>query len=145
MCAIYGNSDLIGGFKWLVASLHDNLEDLDADDFDSDVPLLPLSEEQVLSMENPLFQDFLQALGFKKPVQGQVNIFSGNNYLIFIQFIKIGLRHLSFVLFQEVYWRVSSAWRSEELNTRINLLNFLVDNAERNLEEIALEINEKLS
>ncbi|BES95879.1 Timeless protein [Nesidiocoris tenuis] len=107
---------LIGGFKWLVASLHDNLEDLDADDFDSDVPLLPLSEEQVLSMENPLFQDFLQALGFKKPVQGQ-----------------------------EVYWRVSSAWRSEELNTRINLLNFLVDNAERNLEEIALEINEKLS
>ncbi|CAB0002895.1 unnamed protein product [Nesidiocoris tenuis] len=116
VCVIYGNSDLIGGFKWLVASLHDNLEDLDADDFDSDVPLLPLSEEQVLSMENPLFQDFLQALGFKKPVQGQ-----------------------------EVYWRVSSAWRSEELNTRINLLNFLVDNAERNLEEIALEINEKLS
>lgn len=64
---------ILGGLKWLITVMNDNLDDLDAEVFDSDVPMVPLSDHAFLSMENPAFKDFLHAIGFKKPVQHQVN------------------------------------------------------------------------
>ncbi|KAF6207218.1 hypothetical protein GE061_018458 [Apolygus lucorum] len=107
---------LQGGIKWLIGALNDNLEDLDAEDYDADVPLLPLSEEPVLSMENPIFHNFLQALGFKKPIPNQ-----------------------------EVYWRAAAHWKEPDIRTRIEVLNCLTDNSGKDLEDISNDLNEKLS
>jgi hypothetical protein len=58
---------------WLIESLDDAAEDLDVDE--SDIPLLPLTDECMTAVNDKDFQDAMQILGIHKPSNIQV-IFS---------------------------------------------------------------------
>lgn len=66
--------DMKPALFWLIESLNDAAEDLDVDE--SDIPLLPLTDECMAAVNDKDFQDAMQILGIHKPSSIQV-IFSG--------------------------------------------------------------------
>lgn len=59
---------------WLVESLNDAADDLDVDE--SDIPLLPLTDDCMVAVNDIDFQEAMQALGIHKPSTIQVNIYT---------------------------------------------------------------------
>ncbi|XP_066907023.1 protein timeless homolog [Halyomorpha halys] len=84
------------GLQWLKECMEECVEDMDDDP--TEVPLLPLSNEAILSIENKEFQNFLLSLGIFRPLE------------------------------QEMYWRFSSTWRDTDFRNRQNLINLLIEN-----------------
>ncbi|XP_025415567.1 protein timeless homolog isoform X4 [Sipha flava] len=97
------DKDLKPALLWLIESLDDAAEDLDVDE--SDIPLLPLTDECMTAVNDKDFQDAMQILGIHKPS----NI-------------------------QETYWRIPGTWQANELRQRSAAIknviegNFVVDN-----------------
>ncbi|XP_014246467.1 protein timeless homolog [Cimex lectularius] len=109
--AVPENKFLIEGLKWISSCIDECLEDLD-DKLDTDVPLLPLLQDSMLSIENVNFQNLLWSLNFQKPFQQQ-----------------------------EVYWRIPSGWNMQDFNDRKALINYIAYNYESYLPSCAEEIN----
>ncbi|XP_073971907.1 circadian regulator timeout isoform X3 [Rhodnius prolixus] len=103
------HSYLTEGLKWIKASLQECLEDLEDDP--SEVPLLPLSADSILSIDFKKFQQFLEALKICKPQQ------------------------------QEVYWRIPASWKDTDLLNRINLIEVLLAHDEDELSSYSDELN----
>lgn len=61
---------------WLVESLNDAADDLDVDE--SDIPLLPLTDDCMVAVNDSDFQNAMEVLGIHKPATIQVI------YLIFV-------------------------------------------------------------
>lgn len=55
---------------WLIESLDEAVDDLDVDE--SDIPLLPLSDECMTAVNDVDFQDMMQILGLHRPSSIQV-------------------------------------------------------------------------
>lgn len=55
---------------WLIESLDEAADDLDVDE--SDIPLLPLSDECMKAVNDVDFQDMMQTLGLHSPSSIQV-------------------------------------------------------------------------
>ncbi|CAH1404037.1 unnamed protein product [Nezara viridula] len=84
------------GLQWVKECMEECVEDMD--DEPTEVPLLPLSNEAILSVENKQFQQFLLSLGIFRP------------------------------LAQEMYWRFPSNWKDTDFRNRQNLINLLIEN-----------------
>lgn len=61
---------------WLIESLDEAATDLDVDE--SDIPLLPLTDECMTAVNNVDFQEVMQVLGIHKPSSIQVIYFMYN-------------------------------------------------------------------
>nr|UHH90575.1 timeless-m [Pyrrhocoris apterus] len=90
------NSYMTNGLEWLESCIEDCLEDID--DEQTEVPLLPLSNESILSIENLSFKDFLSSLGVFRPLQ------------------------------QEIYWRFPEIWKENDFKCRKKLLKLVIEN-----------------
>ncbi|KAK9504466.1 hypothetical protein O3M35_010790 [Rhynocoris fuscipes] len=107
--AMHTHSYLSEGLKWIKASFQECLDDLD--DEPSEVPLLPLSADSILSIDNKQFQQFLKAIKICSPQQ------------------------------QEVYWRIPASWKDIDFVNRISLLEILLSHDEDELSSYSDELN----
>lgn len=64
------DKDMKPALLWLIESLDEAAEDLDVDE--SDIPLLPLTDECMTAVNDTDFQDAMQMLGIHKPSGIQV-------------------------------------------------------------------------
>lgn len=68
---------------WLIESLNEAAEDLDVDE--SDIPLLPLSDECMTAVNDVDFQEAMKILGIHKPSSIQVT----DSFYILLKFISV--------------------------------------------------------
>lgn len=64
------DKDMKTALLWLIGSLDEAANDLDVDE--SDIPLLPLTDECMTAVNDIDFQEMMQALGIHKPSSIQV-------------------------------------------------------------------------
>lgn len=69
--------DMKPALLWLIESLNEATEDLDVDE--SDIPLLPLTDECMTAVNDVDFQEAMKILGIHEPSSIQVS------YIIFIK------------------------------------------------------------
>uniref|UniRef100_A0A2S2NUZ1 Protein timeless n=1 Tax=Schizaphis graminum TaxID=13262 RepID=A0A2S2NUZ1_SCHGA len=81
------NKDMKTALLWLVESLDEAADDLDVDE--SDIPLLPLSDECMTAVNDIDFQEMMQILGLHRPSS-----------------------------IQETYWRIPGRWQAHDIRQR---------------------------
>jgi len=75
------DKDMKTALLWLIESLDEAADDLDVDE--SDIPLLPLTDECMTAVNDIDFQEMMQILGIHKPSRIQVKkIKCNNNFVI---------------------------------------------------------------
>ncbi|XP_050054655.1 protein timeless homolog isoform X3 [Aphis gossypii] len=90
------NKDMKTALLWLIESLDEAVDDLDVDE--SDIPLLPLSDECMTAVNDVDFQDMMQILGLHRPSS-----------------------------IQETYWRIPGRWQANDIHQRSTAIKNVIE------------------
>ncbi|XP_050066512.1 protein timeless homolog isoform X2 [Aphis gossypii] len=90
------NKDMKTALLWLIESLDEAVDDLDVDE--SDIPLLPLSDECMTAVNDVDFQDMMQILGLHRPSS-----------------------------IQETYWRIPGRWQANDIHQRSTSIKNVIE------------------
>ncbi|XP_075231727.1 uncharacterized protein LOC142330388 [Lycorma delicatula] len=83
--------------EWLITSLLETIEDLDDDD-ETGIPLLPITEECIKSMEDKVFLEMLTGIGINCPSSEQ-----------------------------EMYWRIPGTWKESDIRSKVDKIRDAID------------------
>lgn len=88
------DKDMKPALLWLIDSLDEAAEDLDVDE--SDIPLLPLTDECMTAVSDKDFQEMMHILGIHKPSSIQVINICIDSLALFLFYLKISKTNYSF-------------------------------------------------
>ncbi|XP_015364645.1 PREDICTED: protein timeless homolog [Diuraphis noxia] len=90
------DKDMKTALLWLIESLEDAADDLDVDE--SDIPLLPLTDECMTAVNDVDFQEMMKILGIHKPSS-----------------------------IQETYWRIPGRWQANDIRQRSTTIKNVIE------------------